>query len=70
MAALAPLDAAALGRVFGRDHVVHVAVATGRLAEALAAETARLKGLGAADAPGGLKADGTYAGQKIGRMND
>lgn len=42
---VAPLDAAALGAVFGRDHVVHVAVAPGRLAEALAIEARRLYGV-------------------------
>jgi uncharacterized protein len=42
---LAPLPAAALGQVFGRDHVVHVAVAPGRLGERLAIEAARLEGL-------------------------
>ena len=40
-----PLDAASLGAVFGRDHVVHVAVAAGRLAERLAIETERLSGI-------------------------
>ena len=40
-----PLSAAALGRVFGRDHVVHVAIAPGRLGERLAIEAARLEGL-------------------------
>ena len=35
VAVVAPLPAAALGRMFGRDHVVHVAVAPGRLAERL-----------------------------------
>ena len=40
-----PLPAAALGRVFGRDHVVHVAIAPGRLGERLAVEAARLRGL-------------------------
>jgi hypothetical protein len=40
-----PLDAATLGAVFGRDHVVHVAVAAGRLAERIAAEAGRLAGL-------------------------
>lgn len=43
--ALTPLDGAALGAVFGRPHVVHVAVAHGRLAEALAIEAERLAGL-------------------------
>jgi uncharacterized protein len=40
-----PLPAVALGRVFGRDHVVHVAIASGRLGERLAIEAARLEGL-------------------------
>jgi uncharacterized protein len=40
-----PLPGAALGRVFGRDYVVHVAVAPGRLAESLSVEVARLAGL-------------------------
>jgi len=40
-----PLDAARLGAVFGRDHVVHVAVAAGRLAERLTIETERLSGI-------------------------
>ncbi len=40
-----PLQAAALGAVFGRDHVVHVAVASGRLAEALHIEIERLAGV-------------------------
>jgi hypothetical protein len=41
-----PLTAAELGRVFGRDHIVHVAVAPGRLAEAIWFEAGRLSGLG------------------------
>ena len=40
-----PLSGAALGAVFGRDHVVHVVVAHGRLAEALNIETHRLSGI-------------------------
>ena len=40
-----PLDAAGLGAVFGRDQVVHVAIAPGRLAEALRDEVLRLSGL-------------------------
>ncbi|CAH2601403.1 RNA-binding protein [Rhodovastum atsumiense] len=40
-----PLDGARLGALFGRDHVVHVAVARGRLAETLEHEAARLAGL-------------------------
>jgi predicted RNA-binding protein YlxR (DUF448 family) len=45
---VAPLPAEALGAVFGRDHAVHVAIAPGRLAEAIAAEAARLAGIGGA----------------------
>lgn len=41
----APLDASALGAVFGRDHVVHVVIAPGRLAAALKLETDRLAGM-------------------------
>lgn len=40
-----PLPASDLGRVFARDHVVHVAVAAGRLAETLALDAGRLAGL-------------------------
>jgi ribosomal protein L7Ae-like RNA K-turn-binding protein len=40
-----PLPGEALGRVFGRDHVVHVAVAAGKLAESLVVEAGRLAGL-------------------------
>jgi predicted RNA-binding protein YlxR (DUF448 family) len=42
---LDPLPASVLGRAFGRDHVVHVAIASGRLGERLAVEAARLGGL-------------------------
>ena len=42
---LDPLPAAVLGQVFGRDHVVHVAIAAGRLGERLAVEARRLSGL-------------------------
>jgi uncharacterized protein len=41
-----PLPGEALGRVFGRDYVVHVAVAPGKLAESLVVEAGRLAGLG------------------------
>jgi predicted RNA-binding protein YlxR (DUF448 family) len=40
-----PLDAASLGTVFARDHVVHIAVAPGRLAELLRLDAERLAGL-------------------------
>lgn len=43
--AVAPLPGQALGSVFGRDHVVHVAIAPGPLAEALKIETHRLAGI-------------------------
>ncbi len=58
---LAPLSAAALGHVFGRDHVVHVAIAPGRLGERLVAEAARLEGLrrnAAGGKTGTLRRDG------------
>jgi predicted RNA-binding protein YlxR (DUF448 family) len=45
MPAVSPLDGAQLGAIFGRDHVVHVAVAPGRLAERLRHEAERLAGL-------------------------
>lgn len=44
-----PLSGLALGAVFGRDHVVHVAIAHGRLAEALSIETHRLSGIAGQD---------------------
>ena len=40
-----PMPAAALGAVFGRERAVHVAVAKGRLAEALLIEIERLAGV-------------------------
>lgn len=40
-----PLAGETLGRIFGRDYVVHVAVAPGKLAESLALEAGRLAGL-------------------------
>jgi predicted RNA-binding protein YlxR (DUF448 family) len=43
---VSPLPAATLGAVFGRDHAVHVAVAPGRLADAIVAEAGRLVGFG------------------------
>ena len=45
MTAVRPLDAANLGAVFGRDHVVHVAMLPGRLAELVATEAERLAGV-------------------------
>lgn len=57
---LAPVSAAVLGRVFGRDHVVHVAIAVGRLGERLAVEAGRLNGLRGNDRgePGHKQVDG------------
>jgi hypothetical protein len=46
--------------VFGRDHVVHVAIAVGRLGERLAVEAGRLSGLRGDDRgePGRKQVDG------------
>lgn len=46
---VSPLPASALGAVFSRDHVVHVAVRHGRLAEALDVECNRLLGVAGQD---------------------
>ena len=43
--AVTPLSAADLGSAFGRDHLVHVAVLRGRLAEAIRIEAGRLAGV-------------------------
>ena len=43
---VSPLTADILGTVFGRDHAVHVAIARGRMAGAIAAEAKRLAGFG------------------------
>jgi uncharacterized protein len=55
-----PLPGEALGRVFGRDYVVHVAIAPGKLAESLVVEAGRLAGLknGSARAMGSARATG------------
>ena len=54
---IAPLPAQALGRIFGRDHAVHVAVSAGRLATMLRTENERLAGIcrtrSETDQPGG-----------------
>jgi hypothetical protein len=50
--AVAPLTAARLGALFGRDHAVHVAIAPGRLAMAIAADVTRLAGFDPAVAAG------------------
>ena len=41
---VAPLDGATLGAVFGRDRAVHVAIAPGKLAGAIAVDSERLAG--------------------------
>lgn len=58
---LAPLSAVALGQVFGRDHVVHVAITPGRLSERLAMEAGRLEGLRRKAAGGKAGSLRTYA---------
>jgi predicted RNA-binding protein YlxR (DUF448 family)/ribosomal protein L30E len=42
---ISPLPAQELGQVFGRDRVVHVAVAAGKLADTLQTENGRLTGM-------------------------
>ena len=54
VAVVTPLDGARLGAIFGRDHVVHVVVAPGRLAEMLRIEAARLAGVAASGGRVGL----------------
>jgi hypothetical protein len=60
IAVMDPLPGEALGRIFGRDYVVHVAVAPGKLAESLVHEAGRLAGLrnGSARAVGSARATG------------
>jgi len=66
-----PLPSATLGRMFGREQAVHVAVAPGRLAERLAIEAGRLAGLrGQTGQDGGLNASrpgGREAGEQQGQ---
>jgi predicted RNA-binding protein YlxR (DUF448 family) len=45
VAVVSILNAAELGRIFGREHAVHVAVAPGRLAAALQIDVLRLAGV-------------------------
>jgi uncharacterized protein len=66
---IAPIQAAALGAVFGRERTVHVAIGPGRLADALANEAARLAGVaGIAESAGVSRSnprltDGTTGGK-------
>jgi len=55
-----PIPGEALGRIFGRDYVVHVAIAPGKLAESLVVEAGRLAGLrnGSGRAMGSERATG------------
>lgn len=59
-----PLSAAELGAPFGRDRAVHVAIASGRLAERIAAEAARLAGV---SLPAGMET-GAPQGNPPGRV--
>jgi uncharacterized protein len=59
IAAVAPLDAASLGRVFGRERAVHVAIASGRLATMIATDSRRLADL--AGPVAGAEANGQTA---------
>lgn len=45
IAVVSPVSGAALGMVFGRERTVHVAIAPGKLAQALRTESERLAGL-------------------------
>jgi predicted RNA-binding protein YlxR (DUF448 family) len=45
--AVTALDAATLGKIFGREHAVHVAIAPGRLARMIEIEAQRLQGVAA-----------------------
>lgn len=60
-----PLDGAALGGVFGRDHAVHVAVAAGRLAARIGDDAERLDGLRTPPAEGNVARQGR-AGRRQG----
>jgi predicted RNA-binding protein YlxR (DUF448 family)/ribosomal protein L30E len=52
--AVAPVSAAKLGQIFGRDHAVHVAIASGRLARMIEIEAVRLAGVAGEAASGQL----------------
>lgn len=63
LAVRTPLTAAALGTVFGRERAVHVTVAPGNLATALADECGRLAGLSGAAADGERSGRSRQAGK-------
>ena len=64
VAAVRPLTAAALGAVFGRDHLVHVVIAQGRLADAVAADSVRLVGMAGGTARMNKPGAGTARGDR------
>jgi predicted RNA-binding protein YlxR (DUF448 family) len=64
-----PLDAVQLGAIFGRDHVVHAAIAPGQLATRILQEAQRLAGLsgtpeGQAVAGGATEAASAYRAER------
>jgi ribosomal protein S28E/S33 len=63
---LDPLTGAELGRVFGHDTVVHVALAPGRLAGSIAIDTGRLAGLRTTSA----QRIGPATGRETAEIND
>jgi uncharacterized protein len=63
---LDPLTGAELGRVFGHDTVVHVALAPGRLASAIAMDAGRLAGLRTA----GFRTDSQAGNRRNERRDD
>jgi predicted RNA-binding protein YlxR (DUF448 family) len=52
VAVVAPLNAAELGRVFGRDHAVHVVIVAGKLAKMIEIEANRLAGVAGKETSG------------------
>jgi ribosomal protein L7Ae-like RNA K-turn-binding protein len=60
-----PLTGAELGRVFGHDSVVHVALAPGRLASSIAVDAGRLAGLRTT-----TPSTGRASGREPARIND
>ena len=66
---LTPLTGAELGRIFGHETVVHVAVAQGRLAASIAMEAGRLAGLRTASPSKGEAGDSAERAAGPGRMS-
>jgi uncharacterized protein len=67
---LDPLTGAELGRVFGHDTVVHVALAPGRLASSIAVDAGRLAGLRTTSPPGTGLSAGRTVGRETAGLND